>query len=150
MRRFAAATLTALTALLAAAVTACAAPPPASVPTPAPAQVSAADVKQAYAALESAVGDAACETDAECRTVGVGQKACGGPLAYMAYSTRGDREPAILKAAQALKDAQSADNRASGRISDCMMLQDPGAQCVAKQCQLRSGRGVAPMPPVSK
>lgn len=128
----------ALTALLTATMTACAAPP-ASVPAP-------VNLQATYQRLTAAVGDAACQADSDCHTVGVGSKACGGPISYLAYSTRGGNEKTILAAAQALKDAQAADNRASGRVSDCMAVMDPGAQCVAGHCQLRSGRGsvVAP------
>lgn len=116
------------TSLLAAALTACAAPAPQAVP---------ASPEMAYKQLQDAAGSAACQADADCQTIAVGSKACGGPLSYMAYSTRGGQEAAIQRAAQALKDTQAADNQASGRISDCMAVRDPGAQCVANRCQLR-------------
>ncbi|MCA0177438.1 MAG: hypothetical protein LCH73_14330 [Proteobacteria bacterium] len=119
----------AFVSLLAVALTACAAPP-----TP---QTVLASPEVAYKQLQDAVGSAACQADADCQTIAVGSKACGGPLAYMAYSTRGGQEAAIQRAAQALKDTQAADNQTSGRISDCMVVRDPGAQCVANRCQLR-------------
>lgn len=118
----------AFASLLAATLTACAAPAPQAVPA-SPAAV--------YQQLQDAVGTAACQADADCQTIGVGSKACGGPLSYMAWSTRGGREAAIRRAAQALKEAQAADNQTSGRISDCMAVRDPGAECVANRCQLR-------------
>lgn len=131
MRRIAFASLFAVAAL-----TACAAPAPAPQTVPASPQ-------QAYKQLQDAVGSAACQTDADCQTIGVGSKACGGPLSYMAYSTQDGQEAAVRRAAQALKDVQAADNQTSGRISDCMVVRDPGAQCAANRCVLRGDeRGV--------
>ena len=36
--------------------------------------------------IEQLIGDAACSSDGECRVIGVGAVACGGPEGYRAWS----------------------------------------------------------------
>jgi hypothetical protein len=85
--------------------------------------------------------DAACTSDQQCRTVPVGAKACGGPQSYLAYSTA-KTDPEQAKAlAERYRKEREAHNLASGQASDCRFLPDPGAQCRAGTCQLRSAGG---------
>src|ERR1043166_7657501 len=37
--------------------------------------------------VQALIGDARCSADTQCATIGVGAKACGGPDAYVAWST---------------------------------------------------------------
>lgn len=90
------------------------------------------------AQLKALAGDAACSSDAQCRTVPVGAKACGGPESYLAYSTDKTSPGKAAELAQRYRKEREAANKASGRISDCRFLMDPGAQCRAGKCQLRN------------
>ncbi|TFW13962.1 hypothetical protein E4L96_18930 [Massilia arenosa] len=78
-----------------------------------------------------------CTADADCRTLPVGARACGGPEAYLPYSTKGTDVPAL----QALADQLAAERRAeiarTGEQGTCMFKPDPGAECRAQRCTLR-------------
>jgi hypothetical protein len=89
------------------------------------------------------VGDAACRSDADCRTIGVGQRACGGPSRYLAWSAWRTSGHALEKAAAATR-VPPVSPTGEGMMSTCQVLADPGAQCVRPAatagqgtCQLR-------------
>lgn len=101
----------------------------------------------ALASVRVLIGDAACDQDDQCRTVAVGSKACGGPEAYLAWSTRRTDTKALDAAAAAYGTARTGRAMPGGRVSDCMFVSDPGAMCLpspgGRSCQLRA-RGSLP------
>ncbi len=106
-----------------------------------PADVALAEVRQL-------ISQAVCTTDADCRTMAIGSKACGGPEAYLAWSVRQTDPQALSAAAARHADQQRTQNqKPGGRMSNCAWVSDPGAQCVAaagdalQHCVLRSTRG---------
>jgi hypothetical protein len=114
---------------------------------------SAAPAADTTPSLQSLVGDAACHTDAQCATVGVGAKACGGPSSYLAWSTLRTDGQRLSALAQRDADAERKRMAARGEMSNCAVVPDPGAWCDRTQpapgglgvCRLRSGvRGHAP------
>lgn len=125
--------------------------PPAAPATPAvpavpaipPAtQVAAPGAPGATAALEAeiaaAIGPARCQSDAQCRTLPLGARACGGPASYRAYALPGSDEAQLKRLAERHADLARSSNEQSGRISHCALLVDPGARCVAQRCQLNA------------
>ena len=82
---------------------------------------------------------ASCTSTAQCRAVAVGAKACGGPEAYLAWSVTTSREDRLMAAVAAQAEARRRENEQSGRMSDCMMLDEPAARCVAGRCVLDTG-----------
>lgn len=86
--------------------------------------------------LRAVVGPAACSSDSECRTLPVGAKACGGPAGYLAWSTRDTDEQKLQALAARQADAQRRENRAASMRSNCAVVTDPGAVCLASRCQL--------------
>jgi hypothetical protein len=97
--------------------------------------------------IAAEIGDAACDTDAQCRTLGVGAKACGGPEGYVAWSSKVNDAGTRLKALAAAHTAESArENERSGMRSNCSVTPDPGAVCRARVddgkrvCQTVQGR----------
>jgi hypothetical protein len=95
---------------------ACAAEQPAKPPT-------------AMASVQALIGDAACSADTQCATIGVGAKACGGPDAYVAWSTTRTDPQALRAAVQRQADASRSEQAAKGMVSNCSMVSDPGAFC---------------------
>ena len=77
-----------------------------------------------------------CAADAECRTVAVGGKACGGPAGYRAYSSLHADPAAVEALAQQERQLATDAERAAHRVSNCMVMADPGARCVAHRCAL--------------
>jgi len=118
--------------------------PPAMNPSdnPSPAAAAASDSRGADAAallaqIEAARGDDACDSDAQCHTIGVGAKACGGPEHYLAWSSKnndGSRLRALVE--QHAQMRRAADAKA-GMMSTCSVVPDPGAVCSAGRCVLR-------------
>ena len=88
--------------------------------------------------INTAIGQAPCTADAQCRTIGVGAKACGGPMAWRPWSTQGGTKGEAL---QSLTDQLAALQRQrqaqSGIVSTCSYLPDPGAVCQAQRCVLK-------------
>ena len=92
--------------------------------------------------LRALVGDASCNDASQCRTVAWGSKACGGPQSYIAYSTLRTDTAKLEALAKRHAEAQARDNEASGRVSNCMLVTDPGAQCVAGRCEINKAPAV--------
>ena len=136
-RRGAGASLALLAGLLGSACAAPPAVPPAggqSAVTQVPASNSAALMDQ----IRAQIGSASCTANAQCRSVAVGAKACGGPEAYLAWSTAVSNEARLKAAVAAHAQARQREDEQSGRMSNCMMLADPGARCEAGRCQLNA------------
>ncbi len=94
--------------------------------------------------IRALIGDAACDSDAQCRTVPVGAKACGGPSYYLPWSTKRTDEAALREATAG--SLAPPVRRDPGMRSDCMLVTDPGAYCAAsdspgvRSCRLRVAR----------
>lgn len=114
-----------------AAITSCAqtAPPPAASET---------ESRRLAQELRALIGPAACTEHAQCRTVPVGAKACGGPAGYLAWSAEGTDAEAVEALAKRQSEAQRRELEASGMRSNCAVVTNPGAVCVAKRCELQT------------
>lgn len=95
------------------------------------------------AELMKEVGDAACDSDAQCRTVAVGHKACGGPAGYLAWSSKRSNEARLKDLARRQSEAEKAENEGNGMMSNCAVVVDPGAVCKAARCELRVDKPIA-------
>ena len=98
---------------------------------------------EAWADVQRHRGDAACSSDSQCRTIGVGSKACGGPSGYLAWSSAQDDGASLAAAVQHHATLARAAHKATGRVSNCAVEPDPGAVCKAgadnkKRCELQA------------
>jgi len=102
----------------------------------APASAAAGgDLAAVESQLDATLGRAsACTADAECRSVAVGAKACGGPTGYRAYSSRTASPDSVEALAQHERELAAAQAKASHQVSPCFMLADPGARCQQNKC----------------
>lgn len=98
------------------------------------------------------VGSASCTADEQCRTLAFGAKACGGPQAYIAWSTLVTDAAALESVAERYAALRREELRSSGVVSDCALVVDPGATCAPvgaggatgpRNCRLRDGAGRA-------
>jgi hypothetical protein len=65
-----------------------------------------------------------CTNPADWKTVGLGVKACGGPVSYIAYSNKIDEGKFLEKVN--LYNQKSADyNKKYNLVSDCMLIMQP-------------------------
>ena len=86
--------------------------------------------------ITAAIGPAACDTSAQCRSIGIGAKACGGPEGYRAWSVKDGDESALRAAVAAHAAARQAENLRSDMRSTCALEPDTGASCQAGRCVL--------------
>ncbi|WP_036213511.1 hypothetical protein [Massilia alkalitolerans] len=110
---------------------------------PSPNAPSATAPSDTLGSLRALVGDAACSDSAQCRTLPLGARACGGPEAYLAYSTAKGSEAQLRSLAERYQAERRAANKASGMMSTCQFMPDPGAVCQAGRCQLGTGEALA-------
>jgi hypothetical protein len=129
-----------LSLILLLACTACSAAGPTGTPAPAAKAPVAAAAPPASSDLpgqmRALVGTAACTESAQCKTVPLGARACGGPESYLAYSTATTPAAPLQALAERYAQQRRAEQAASGMMSTCQFMPDPGAQCRAGSCQL--------------
>lgn len=89
-------------------------------------------------AVDAAIGTPRCERDAQCRTVAIGARACGGPEGYRAHSLQGKEAAKLEQLAEQHRLTRQAWQQRSGRAGTCQFFADPGARCVAQRCELIS------------
>ncbi len=122
-------TVTRSVLLLGASCAACAqpaAPPKAAASAPPSVALTS---PQMLKAIREEVGEAACDSDRQCFSVGVGLKACGGPEIYIAWSSKSGNRERLLELVTQHRDARKKEHESSGMASDCRFLPDPGAVC---------------------
>jgi hypothetical protein len=93
---------------------------------------SDSDLRQSIA---TQIGDARCSSPSVCRTIAVGEKACGGPQRYLIYSTAATDSARLAREVARYNDAERKRNREEGRMSDCMMVVRPQVSCISGQCR---------------
>jgi hypothetical protein len=118
--------------LASAATLACAALARASAPT-----ADVPDAAQRNARIMQTIGNAECDSDAQCRVIGIGARACGGPQRYVAWSTLATDEAALRELVEAdAVESRKAQEKAR-MSSTCVTPHVPAAQC------RRDARGMA-------
>ena len=108
---------------------------PAAPTTPAVHAAPGASGQDTLSRIRALIGKATCSDNSQCRTLPVGARACGGPETYLAYSAAGGQDAALRALAERYQKERQAQNAASGMISTCVFMPDPGAVCTAGSCQ---------------
>ena len=105
------------------------------------------------AEIRETISSAPCTESAQCKTLAVGAKACGGPEVYLAWSNACTDETRLRVLATRHRALRESENAASDERSNCLAVTDPGAVCRFSQpstttqigsCQLRLHGGVDP------
>lgn len=80
--------------------------------------------------------DVSCTINAQCQWSMVGQKACGGPSAAIAFSTKNVDTNLVNSKGAYITDAEKKFNQTYGIMSDCMLIQPPAElRCINGTCQ---------------
>jgi len=108
---------------------------PGAVSAPA---AGAGDEAALLARIRNAIGDAYCSSDAQCRTLPIGEKACGGPEAWVAWSTTSAQAGQLPGWAAELAALARLRNARSGMMSTCQYIPDPGVVCQSQRCVLQT------------
>jgi hypothetical protein len=91
------------------------------------------------AAIEAEIGQAACAADAQCRTLPIGARACGGPERWLAWSDAASRGDRLTVLSDKLSAVVQARHERTGQMSTCVVVPDPGAVCRAGRCVIGGG-----------
>jgi hypothetical protein len=65
-----------------------------------------------------------CSNSADLKSVGLGVKACGGPVSYIAYSTKID-EAKFMEKVNLYNQKSTEYNKKYNLVSDCMLILPP-------------------------
>lgn len=120
-----------------------AAPVTAAAPVAAPVAAASPAPAGLMQQIRAEIGGAACDNNQQCRTLPVGNRACGGPETYLPYSTKVSDAAKLQRLASQQSNAQKEENTRSGMISTCQAIMDPGATCSAGKCVAASGNAGA-------
>lgn len=134
----------ALLCLLGACSAAAPADSPATASTPPAAATPAPTPAAQRERILGLVGEARCDADAQCRTLPMGSKPCGGPESYLAWSSQQTPAEPLQTLAAQYAAARRAEAQRLGLLSNCMVVTDPGARCIAQHCVLRSATSALP------
>lgn len=93
------------------------------------------------AQIRAEIGDAPCSSHAQCRTLPIGSRACGGPASWWAWSTANASAERLQGWAQRLEQVERDRQARQGLMSTCVVVPDPGASCVAQRCVLNARAG---------
>lgn len=102
----------------------------------APARPQAAPNGDTQSQIRALIGAAACTDNGQCHTLALGARPCGGPQAYLPWSSAHTDGAALAALGERFKKEREAAIEASGELSTCQFLPDPGATCRAGTCQL--------------
>ncbi len=104
-------------------------------PAAAPAS-AAADEAALLARIKAGIGAARCSSDAQCRSLGLGEKPCGGPAQWWAWSTSSPQAAQLPAWGAQLAALAKQRNTSSGMAGNCLYQPDPGTVCQAQRCVL--------------
>lgn len=93
------------------------------------------ELKALHNDIVQLAGKAQATEVAQCRVVGVGAKACGGPQSYLVYSTLDGKETELLQKVERYNALMRMQNEQQGLMSDCAMVPEPGVVLVNGFCQ---------------
>lgn len=80
--------------------------------------------------------DLSCSINAQCQWSMVGYKACGGPSAAIAFSTKNVDTNLVTSKGTYITNAEKKFNETYGIMSDCMFVQPPAElRCINGTCQ---------------
>ncbi|MFC5550657.1 hypothetical protein [Massilia aerilata] len=102
-------------------------------------QAQQAPQSDTLARIRALAGTPGCSSDAQCHSLPLGARACGGPESYLVWSSASTSQAEIQALGERYKEERRAANAASRRVSTCQFLMDPGAVCRAGTCQPGSG-----------
>ncbi|MGW8121992.1 hypothetical protein ACV07N_04970 [Roseivirga echinicomitans] len=83
--------------------------------------------------IEAIALDKSCDGLGDCKVLAYGQKACGGPTAYVIYNGEIDEELLVEKCNEYTL-LEGEINRRFGLVSDCSLLIVPEVTCVEGKC----------------
>lgn len=92
------------------------------------------DLSRIQFEIQRLVDQATCNSAAQCRTVAVGHKPCGGARYYYAYSVTDTDTTRLLSLVADYDRLEKERAVTPNEIATCRVIEDPGADCVTNRC----------------
>jgi hypothetical protein len=83
------------------------------------------------------VKPAGCTAVADCKSVAVGAKACGGPREYWVYCSKTTDAATLTGKLQTAARLEQAYNQLTDAVSDCAAVLPPELQIVGTECKAK-------------
>lgn len=96
--------------------------------------------------IRAEIGVPVCDGPQQCSSIAVGAKSCGGPEGYLAWSSKVGHSKKLFNLVTQHALARKSEQERDGMLSDCVVVVDPGATCVAGLCTLLQRRGAHAQP----
>ncbi len=93
------------------------------------------EIQQVFSKINVRIGEKRCDTNDQCDTIAIGHKACGGPQAYLTYSTHNTDVQQLTELTQKHRKLSQRYNKLTGMMSNCMVLNKPETICHQKVCR---------------
>jgi len=97
---------------------------------------------RALTRIDTLIGAASCDNDAQCRVAPVGHRSCGGPESFRAWSIRVTEAGALESALHDHAQERQREQEKSGEMSTCQVLPVPAAACLVGVAGADGGRCV--------
>lgn len=94
------------------------------------------DTRQLYQRMLKLTENKQCQTNAECKVLPVGKRACGGAEQFLPYSVVETDQKLLQYTQERYSKLKSEQQQRLGVVSTCQMLPEPTAACEANQCVL--------------
>ncbi len=85
--------------------------------------------------IQLLITDKSCGSDGQCAFIAYGQKACGGPVGYLVYSSSQVDVNQLTALVNQYTSLQEDMNEEYGLISDCSAPVEPAPGCVSGNCE---------------
>jgi hypothetical protein len=77
-----------------------------------------------------------CDNSSHCKSIGYGDKPCGGFNSYLPYSTKSTDEALLIEKVNRYNLLDRKRNTENNLLSNCMMLMETPYNCENKKCVL--------------
>ena len=85
--------------------------------------------------MQLLIADKSCSGEGQCKVMAYGDKACGGPVGFLVYSSANVDEQALTNLVSQYTILQSQMNDEYDIISDCSVPTAPNPACLSGKCE---------------
>ncbi|GEM_PF-501045 len=93
------------------------------------------DIEQVAIQINDLVGDATAENIEQCEMLPIGAKPCGGPWAYLIFSTAEVEKETLETLVETYTELDDQRNRMFGLVSDCAYVGPPELSFEDNKCR---------------
>lgn len=103
-------------------------------------KVESSQPKDLYSQIQQTISIEGCSSSADCALLAVGNKPCGGPEAYLAYSKNNTDVAKLEDLGQQYSEQRKKYNQVNQVMGICVVTPKPGVSCVRNQCLTNSSQ----------